>query len=402
MNIQPNIQRQNLPVFLILLAVVLGALAGYTQTLIPIAEVISRVFIKLLQLISLPIVFLAILSTLSGIQNLTHAKSLGSSVLKYTVFTTIIAAVIALTLFLTINPVEKNVIGTSLIAPGIPNQTYLETVLKMIPNNLLGAFAENNVLGVVIIAFMLGFATLTLPRAQQESFHQLMSTLFQVLLQLTKALIVCLPIGIWAFTALFVKEAIVDFKKVELLGWYLVCILGANLLQMFVILPLFLKFKGISPWTTFKAVSPALMMAFFSKSSSATLPLTLECNIQRNKVRPEIAKFCLPICSVINMNGCAAFILVTVLFVASSTGMTFTNWELVFWVVMATIASIGNASVPMGCYFLASALLIGLKVPLDTLMGMILTVYVLIDMVETSLNVWSDCVITKIIDTEHT
>jgi Na+/H+-dicarboxylate symporter len=161
-----------------------------------------------------------------------------------------------------------------------------------------------------------------------------------------------------------------------------------------------LKTKGISPWTTFKAVSPALMMAFFSKSSSATLPLTMECNIKRNYIKPEIAKFCLPICSVINMNGCAAFILITVLFVASSTGMTFTNWELFFWVIMATLASIGNASVPMGCYFLASALLIGLQVPLQPLMGTILMVYLLIDMVETALNVWSDCVITKIIDTE--
>ncbi|MFU8797572.1 MAG: dicarboxylate/amino acid:cation symporter [Gammaproteobacteria bacterium] len=388
--------------YLILIAILLGIMTGYMQMLIPVAEGISKIFIKLLQLLSLPLVFLAILSTLSGIQNLTQAKSMGFRVIKYTTFTTLIAAVIALIFFLVVQPVEVIATGAGLIAPGLPNQTYLDTLFKMIPNNLFGAFAENNVMGIVIIAFMLGFATLSLPNDQQKSFHHLMNTLFQVFLQITKALIFCLPLGVWAFATIFVTEAMVDFAKVEQLSWYLVCILGANLFQMFVVLPLFLTTKGISPWTTFKAVSPALAMAFFSKSSSATLPLAMECNIKRNNVRPQVAKFCLPICSVINMNGCAAFILITVLFVASSTGMTFTPLELVFWVGMATLASIGNASVPMGCYFLASALLMGLKVPLETLMGTILAVYVMIDMVETSLNVWSDCVITKIIDTEVT
>lgn len=391
---------KQLSVYFILFAILLGIFMGYTHTFIPVAQVISQLFIKLLQLVSLPIVFLAILSTLSGIQNLTDAKWLGSRVLKYTIITTLIAAFLALGLFLWIQPVETHLTGIVQTSAAVPQTSYLDAVMKMIPNNVLGAFTENNVLGVVIIAFLLGCATLTLPREQQDAFHNLMNTLFQVVLQVTKAIIFCLPLGIWAFTTLFMKEVMVDDQKLELIGWYLLCVLSANLLQAFVVLPLLLKLKGISPWKAIKAVSPAVMMAFFTKSSSATLPLTMECNITRAKVKPAVAKFCLPICSVINMNGCAAFILITVLFVASSVGMTFTGWELLFWVVMATIASIGNASVPMGCYFLASALLIGLKVPLYPLMGIILTVYVLIDMVETALNVWSDCVVTQIIDQE--
>jgi len=97
------------------------------------------------------------------------------------------------------------------------------------------------------------------------------------------------------------------------------------------------------------------------------------------------------------MNGCAAFILTTVLFVATQNGMDFSTTELLAWVLIATIAAIGNAGVPMGCYFLTSALLVSLDVPL-ALLGLILPFYAFIDMLETALNVWSDACVTAIVD----
>jgi len=121
---------------------------------------------------------------------------------------------------------------------------------------------------------------------------------------------------------------------------------------------------------------------------------------QNLKVSPRVASFTFPLCSVINMNGCAAFILITTLFVSMLSGMVFTPVELVGWIFLATLAAVGNAGVPMGCFFLTSAFLIGMKVPLY-MMGLILPFYTLLDMIETALNVWSDACIAIVVDKEH-
>ena len=101
------------------------------------------------------------------------------------------------------------------------------------------------------------------------------------------------------------------------------------------------------------------------------------------------------------MNGCAAFILITVLFVATSAGLFFSLLQMLPWILISTFAAIGNAGVPMGCFFLSSALLLGMGVPLD-LLGLILPLYTFFDMLETALNVWSDSCVTAIVDKEFT
>ncbi len=394
-------QKTYRPMVFVLLAISLGIVTGMAS--VPffheLATIISDIFIKFLRLISVPIIFLAILSTIIGMKNFAMVKTLGGRVLKYTLLTTVIASLVALVMYRWISPVTVNIDAAT--AAAIPEQaTYLSVVLSMIPNNIALAFVENNVLGVVMIAFILGFATLTLPERQLGILHGFFDSFFQVFLKVAKGLIVLLPIGVWAFTALFVIEARVDSGQLSTISKYLACVLAANLIQAFVVLPLFLKCKGVSPLRVFKAVSPALLTAFFSKSSSATLPLTMKCLSEEGKVSKKVTNFSLPICSVINMNGCAAFILITVLFVAMDAGISFTFPEMLLWAGLATIAAVGNASVPMGCYFLASAFLLGMNVPLH-LMGVILTVFVFLDMVETALNVWSDCAVTTVVDKEE-
>ena len=146
-------------------------------------------------------------------------------------------------------------------------------------------------------------------------------------------------------------------------------------------------------------MSSALTFAFFSKSSSATLPVALQ-SIQNNLgVSKKVSNFSMPLCTTINMNACAAFIFLTVTFVAMSSGISFTIWDMVLWIFISTIAAVGNAGVPMGCYFLSSAFLAALGVPLE-LLGIILPIYSVIDMLETSVNVWSDSCITVVVDKE--
>ncbi|MBR2873051.1 MAG: cation:dicarboxylase symporter family transporter, partial [Lentisphaeria bacterium] len=155
--------------------------------------------------------------------------------------------------------------------------------------------------------------------------------------------------------------------------------------------------RKINPFKVFKSMLPAVLMAFFTKSSMATLPVTVASAENNLKAKPEVARFVLPICCTINMNGCAAFIMVTSLFLLQNGGVELTLTTILLWLVISVVAAVGNAGVPMGCYFLALSLLSGAGAPVG-IMGIILPVYALIDMVETGVNVWSDSCVCAMVD----
>ena len=142
---------------------------------------------------------------------------------------------------------------------------------------------------------------------------------------------------------------------------------------------------------------PAVLMALFTKSSAATLPVTVESAENNLKARKEVARFVLPICCTINMNGCAAFILVTSLFVMQNGGWEPSAATLLLWFFISIVSAIGNAGVPMGCYFLTLSLMSGIQAPIGIL-GIILPIYTIIDMIETAENVWSDSCVCAMVD----
>ena len=174
-------------------------------------------------------------------------------------------------------------------------------------------------------------------------------------------------------------------------------ILLGNVIQFFIVLPVFLLIRGINPLKVFKAMSPAVVMALFTKSSAATLPVTLSSAENRLGADPKVARFVLPICTTINMNGCAAFILVSSLFVMQNGGMTLGIGTMLLWVLISVISAVGNAGVPMGCFFLTVSLMTGIGAPVQV-MGLILPIYTIIDMVETAENVWSDSCVCAMTD----
>jgi Na+/H+-dicarboxylate symporter len=375
------------------LAVLLGILCGYFPHpfIIGSAHLITVLFMNLLKLLSLPLIFLSILATLSNITHYQEAKFLLKRVLSYTLFTTLLAATIGLFLFLVISPTIPVPIHAAALP--IQNLNYFEFLQKIIPDNFVKAFIENNVLGVAFISLILSLAILQLPQEISAPLKKGFHALFQAILKIASTLIKFLPFAIFGFTVDLIHER---GHYPTSLGYYALCVIGANLIQGFIVLPLLLYFKGVKPFSFAKTMLPALSMAFFSKSSSATLPLTLEC-AKRAQISDKTATLSLPLCSIINMNGCAAFILITVLFTLSSYGIPLPWPHLIGWLILATLAAIGNAGVPMGCYFLTSAFLIGMNVPLS-IMGMILPLYTFFDMVETALNVWSDACVTVIAD----
>ena len=141
-----------------------------------------------------------------------------------------------------------------------------------------------------------------------------------------------LPVGVFFFSIQLGRVLQTNAKEMHSLLMYTICVIGANLIQGLIVLPLLLKRKGLSPLKLAKAMLPALATAFFTKSSSATLPLSLECSKSRFNISNKTANFSFPLCSIINMNGCAAFILITTLFVSASYGQDFSLLQTLPWI----------------------------------------------------------------------
>lgn len=383
-------------------AILLGVGAGYLQDafLFRLAETLSQLFINLLKLVSLPIIFLSIVSTASGMENIEQIKRLGQKVVKYTLLTTVLAATIALILFISIDPVRgmhAAAAGNEVVST-VTQPSYLSFFIQIVPSNIVQPFYENNVIGVLFLAMLLSFAIVSLPTQHRAGLHAFFSSFYAAIITITKWIVAIMPIAIWAFITLFMRD-LQQGLNITSLALYLTCVLAANLIQALIVLPTLLKVKGISPWKMAKGMMPALSMAFFTKSSAAALPMAMRCAEENVGISRKVASFTLPLCTTINMNACAAFILITVLFVSMSQGMTYTLPEMGIWIILATIAAIGNAGVPMGCYFLASAFLAAMNVPLHIL-GVILPFYTLIDMLESAINVWSDSCVAAVVQSE--
>tara|TARA_A100000171_G_C2136375_1_gene150581 strand:+ start:2702 stop:3973 length:1272 start_codon:yes stop_codon:yes gene_type:complete len=399
---------------LILIGALLGIGSGFLESslLQNIADGFSKLFMNFLKLVSLPIIFLSIVSNLSGLGSLTEFKVLGRKVLNYALLTTFLAACVGLVFVLFIDPANTSLMKNQ-ESTAASNLNLMDYLIQFIPDNFFKAFTTGNVIGIVVLSFALGLSILMLPLSQRESLHRAFDSLFSALLKMVEAVLYIMPFAVWAFIVLLMRDLDQDLDNIQPplhigpdiqvklqltdIALYLFCVVGANLVQAFLILPVFLKLKGIAPFQTAKAVFPALSLAFFSKSSSASLPTTLRCAEQNLGLSKRVTFFSLPLCSTINMNGCAAFILVTVLFVTGSQGVLFTPIELAGLTLLSIIGAFGNAAVPMGCFFVASAFLAIMGMPLH-IMGLIVPVYALIDMLETAINVWSDVCITAVVD----
>lgn len=377
----------------------LGIFSGMSNIafLKDIGLLISDLFIKIFKCISLPIISLSIIVTLANYTTDGLMKKIWLRTLKYTFSTTIIAATISCLLYLIINPSSVQVDMTSHFAQSTNSLGYLGYLANIIPTNLLSPFLEQQVIGVLFLSIIIGIAVRQIP---EEDSRITITSFFRgahgMFLVMTRWIITIIPLGLFGFITSTVVQlrSGMDLKGI---GQYLLIVVFANLVQGFIVLPLWLKKNKIQPFAAMHAMLPALSVAFFSKSSVGTLPVTMN-TIERNlQVKPSVSRFVLPLCTSINMNGCAAFIFATVIYLMQNHGMPISLGTMGLWILVATVAAIGNAGVPMGCFFLSISLLSSMNVPVE-LMGLILPFYGLIDMLETSLNVWSDACVTKIVN----
>ena len=381
----------------LLIVVVLGVFAGISgqQALLEIAKVLSELFMRLLKLVSLPIISFSLLSTLTGMGKWSEIKILGNQVIRYTLITTILSAFTAWVLYIAVEPEVSMHIAAAGNAPDLKSGSYLSIVMNIFPSNLLQPFLEHNVMSVMFMTICLSFAVLQLPSEKRDIMHRFFDCIFSAIMVIVRWITLLMPIAVWAFIVDFTQEVQKGLKIGELAS-YLGIVVLANIVQACITLPIMLRKNGIHPFEAFKKMLPALSLAFFSKSSAAAMPLAMQCS-HHCGVSERVSKFSFPLCTSINMNACAAFILITVLFVAENHGVHFTTFERILWIFMASIAAIGNAGVPMGCFFLSCALLTAMGVPI-TMMGVILPFYALLDMLESAINIWSDACVTLIVN----
>ncbi len=382
-------------------ALVVGAILGLLGIawLDEAMNFVATIYTRLFQLLAVPTIVLAVITTFATFGSKGSGKIFGRT-LSYTLLTTFAAAAVGAVLYVIIAPgnLPLETINDASQASAINSQTsYVDHLISIIPNNIIKPFLEGNVLSLLLLAFAIGIGLSKLP----ESDNKVVITkgllgLQDLLFLLIRWLIWTLPLGIVAFSAQLSAQVNAGVVA-DSIGKYVLVVLGGNVIQFFVVLPLFLLIRGLNPVRILSKMMPAVLMALFTKSSAATLPVTMDTAENRLGIKKYIARFVLPICTTINMNGCAAFILVTSLFVMQQGGETITLDTIALWTLISVISAVGNAGVPMGCYFLTLSLMSGIGAPVAVL-GIILPIYTIIDMVETAENVWSDSCVAAAVD----
>ena len=386
-----------------MLALVVGAALGWLgiKPLNELFTFIATVFTRLFQFIAVPTIALAVITTLAQLGGKKETGRIFAHAVTYTLLTTICAAGIGLMMYLWIAPgnLPADIIGagTANVPQKLGHLTYYDHNLSDNPNKQLQSLLSCFVLAVMMISAAFGLVLAFMPKTEIRDILMKGIMGFQELLfTLIRALLFILPVGILAFAAQLSAQ-IEAGGIVGALGKYTAVIIGSNVIQFFIVIPVFLLARGLNPLQVFRKMSPAIAVALFTKSSAGTLPVTLASAEHNMKANPAVSRFVLPICTSINMNGCAAFILVTSLFVMQNAGYEMSMPTMITWLFVAVLAAIGNAGVPMGCYFLTLSLMSGIGAPIG-IMGVILPIYTIIDMIETAENVWSDSAVCAMTD----
>lgn len=361
-------------------------------------DFIATVYTRLFQLLAVPTIVLAVITTFATFGSQGSGRIFGRT-LTYTLLTTFAAAAVGAILFVLVAPgnLPLEAISNSADYTETPQTSYFDHLISIIPNNIVRPILEGNVLSLLLLAFAVGIGLSKLPESENKAVVvKGLSGLQELLFLLIRGLIWTLPLGIVAFSAQLSAQISAGVVA-DSIGKYVLVVIGGNVIQFFVVLPLFLLSRGMNPIHVLGRMMPAVLMALFTKSSAATLPVTMESAETRLGVRKNIARFVLPICTTINMNGCAAFILVTSLFVMQNGGTPITLPTILLWILISVVSAIGNAGVPMGCYFLTLSLMSGVGAPI-AILGIILPIYTIIDMIETAENVWSDSCVAAIVN----
>jgi len=265
----------------------------------------------------------------------------------------------------------------------------------MLPPNLIAAAAEGQMLGLIVFALLFGYFLRTERNAAGRSLRDLIEGIYQVVMKITMLVIRFTPIGVFALIAATVTRTGLD--AIEPLAWFFVSVVVALTLHAFVFMPALVFFLARrSPLRHLQAMTPALLTAFSSASSAATLPLTMECVQNRAGVSQRSSSFVLPLGATVNMDGTALYECVAAMFIAQAYGMDLSLATQFMIVITAVLTSIGVASIPAASLVAITVILAAIGLPAEAI-GLILVTDRLLDMFRTAVNVWGDSVVTVLL-----
>jgi len=395
----------------LVLAVIAGRLSGTDGELLgmavyPVYVFIGVLFMNALKMIIVPLVMSSIITGICGIGGTTGLGRLGGKTLLFYMTTSLLAILTGLLIVNLFNPglvngePAREILGMNtdeLMAvtdkvEGRSMSDLSDVFLSMVPANVIAAAAEGKMLGLIFFSLLFGYFITRIDKEKGELLTRFWQGVADVMMAMTSLIMKFAPLGIFGLVAKTIAGIGPDQldELVVSLGTFTLSVLLALLIHVVITLPLMLAFVGkVNPLAMYRAMAPALLTAFSTASSSATLPLTMECVEDNAKVSVRTSSFVLPLGATVNMDGTALYECVAAMFIAQAFGLELSFVTQFTVVLVALLTSIGVAGVPAASLVAITIILGTIGLPMEAI-GLILAVDRILDMFRTAVNVFSD------------
>lgn len=366
--------------------------AAYDNPAVNYISWMGELFIRALKMLIIPLILSSLISGITNIGSGTNLGRLGGKTLLYYISTSLLAILTGQVLVNLIKPGVGAQINLLQEVEGLveKQRTFREILIDIIPDNVLTAMVENDMLSVIFFAILFGFFITKVGKNQREILQGFFSSIFDVMMKITLFVIKFTPLGVFGLVAKTIADQDDFIGLVSSLGLYMFTVIMALLIHSAVSLPLMLKLIAKSkPLKHLKNMTTPLLTAFSTSSSAATLPLTISAVEDKSGVSNKISSFTLPLGATVNMDGTALYECVAAIFIAQAYGVDLSFLQQLIIVLTALLASIGAAAIPMAGLVMMTVILTAIGLPLEGV-GLIIAVDRILDMFRTTTNVWSD------------
>ncbi len=376
----------------ILVALVLACVSGYfLQDSPEVADAYIKpfgtIFLNLLKFIVVPLVMLSIIGGIVSMKDVSKVGKIGMNALAYFMATTVFAVALGLIVATCIQDIFPVIdIKAEGIQQDVVSLTLMDQLVGFFPTNIINPILTNNMMQVIVIAVLLGIAIVHVGE-KAEPAKQVLLSFNEVVAKILGYIMLVSPIGVFCMLT-----PVVATNGPQVLGSYAVLI-GADyfcfLLHAILVYATLVYFLGrMNPIRFFKGMSPAMLFAFSSDSSVATLPYTMECT-RKLGVNKDLGDFVLPLGATINMDGVAIYLGVTSVFIAHCCGMDLTMNQYIAIAISSTIASIGTPGIPGGSLALMAMVFASAGIPVE---GVAIAAGIdrLVDMARTTMSITGD------------
>jgi proton glutamate symport protein len=350
-------------------------------------------FLRALRMIIIPLILTSIISGVTNIGDAHNLGRLGLKTISYYVTTSLLSIITGLVFVNLIQPGVGADIGLRKEVPELAASSgdLWQIILRMVPTNIFEALVSADMLAIIFFSILLGYFITKTGSETKELLTKFFNSGFEVMMKLTHFVIRFTPLGILGIVIGVVaeqRENLIDVLGT--LGMYFATVMVGLIVHATITLPLILRLIGrVNPWKHFQALTTPLLTAFSTRSSSATLPLTLDAVENNSGVSNKVSSFVLPLGATINMDGTALYECVAAMFIGQAYGIELSFLSQIVVVFTALLASIGAAGIPMAGLVMISVILTAVGLPLEGV-GLILAIDPFLDMCRTTVNVWSD------------